>query len=69
MKIKFENIRAEIVRKGWTIEQFCNVIGISKKTFYLWEKKGDFPLSNALKMSAIFEKPIDYIIGIEDMSA
>lgn len=69
MKIKFDNIRAEIARKGWTIEQFCRKIGISKGTFYSWEEKGDFPLSYVIKMSSLFGKSIDYLIGIENLSA
>ncbi len=69
MKISFDNIRAEISRKGWTIEQFCKELGISKNTFYSWEEKGDLPLSKCLKMSSMFHKSIDYLIDIDSLSA
>lgn len=69
MKIKFQNIRAEITRNNWTIEQFCEKLGVSKGTFYKWEEKGDFPISYAVKMTEIFAKPLDYLLVMDELRA
>lgn len=62
MKITFNNIRAEIARRGWTIEQFCKKLGIGKRTFYDWETKGDLPASYVLQMAQMFDTTTDYLI-------
>ena len=65
METSFNNIRAEISRRGWTIEQFCREIGIAKRTFYDWESKKDFPVSYAILIAEMFCVSVDYIIGIK----
>ena len=62
MKIRFDNIRAEIARNRFTIEQFCKKLGVEKKTFYNWESKGDLPASYVLEMANLFNTSTDYLI-------
>lgn len=64
-EIDFRNIRAEITRKGWTIEQFCNELGIVKRTFYDWESKKDFPVKYLLAMAQMFGVSLEYALGVQ----
>lgn len=60
----FDNIRAEIKRKRWTVEEFCSKLGIPRTRFYRWEDNGDFPTSYLLKMSIILDVSPDTILGL-----
>lgn len=64
MDISFNNVRAEIRRRGWTIEQFCEALGISKRAFYDWEAKKDFPVSYAIKMARMFNTSLEYVLNV-----
>ena len=64
-KIPFDNIRAEISRRRWSIDEFCEKIGIGRKTFYNWEEKGDFSISYLIKMSELFGVSTDELLGID----
>lgn len=64
MDISFNNVRAEIARRGWTIEQFCQNLGISKRTFYDWELKKDFPVSYAIQMAMMFNSSLEYVLNV-----
>ncbi len=45
----FHNIRAECARIDLSITRFCEEIGVSRKTWYLWMEKGDLPTSALVK--------------------
>lgn len=64
-EIDFKNIRAEIARRGWTIEQFCGELGIVKRTFYDWESKKDFPVRYALAIADMFGVSLEYVLGVQ----
>ena len=64
MEIRFNNVRAEITRRNWTIEQFCKELGISKRTFYDWEDKKDFPVSYAIKIAKMFNASLEYVLNV-----
>lgn len=65
MKITFNNIRAEIARRGWTIEQFCEKLKIGKRTFYDWESKADLPSSYAVEIAVLFNTSIEYVLNVQ----
>ena len=64
MDISFNNVRAEITRRGWTIEQVCKELGIAKRTFYDWEDKKDFPVSYAVQMAKMFNTSLEYVLNV-----
>ena len=68
-EIDFRNMRAEITRKGWTIEQFCAELGIVKRTFYDWEAKKDFPVKYLLTMAQMFGVSMEYVLGVQPTAA
>lgn len=65
MEQVFDNIRAECARRHWTKEEFANKLGIERKTFYNWEKKRDFPISELVKMAALFGVTTDKLLGLD----
>jgi DNA-binding XRE family transcriptional regulator len=60
----FDNIRAECARKRWSIDEFSDMLGIERKTFYNWEKKKDFPVSALVMMAKMFGITTDALLGI-----
>ena len=61
------NIEAERARKGWTNTQLADAVGVTRRTLYQWMEKGDMPASALIKMSQIFGKTVDYLLGISDV--
>ncbi len=61
----YVNIEAERKRSGLTQEEFVQKIGISRKTYYLWQLKEEFPSSVLLKISNLFNCSIDYLLGMK----
>lgn len=66
-KNSFTNIEAERARKGWTNTQLADAVGVTRRTLYQWMEKGDMPASALIKMSQIFGKSVDYLLGISDV--
>lgn len=66
-KNSFINIEAERARKGWTNNQLAEAVGVTRRTLYQWMEKGDMPASALIKMSQIFGKSVDYLLGISDV--
>ncbi|MBQ5315932.1 MAG: helix-turn-helix transcriptional regulator [Oscillospiraceae bacterium] len=60
----FDNIRAEISRKRWSIEDFCQELGIQRTMFYRWEDKGDLPVSQLIRISQVLSVSTDYLLGL-----
>ena len=66
-KNSFINIGAERARKGWTNTQLADAVGVTRRTLYQWMEKGDMPASALIKMSQLFGKSVDYLLGISDV--
>ena len=66
-KNSFINIEAERARKGWTNNQLADAVGVTRRTLYQWMEKGDMPASALIKMSQLFGKSVDYLLGISDV--
>lgn len=60
----FNNIRAECARQHMTIEQMTDQAGISRKTFYNWEKKGDLPVKMLDQIATVLKTTTDKILGL-----
>lgn len=59
----YNNIRVECVRLGISIEQMCNDLNISRKSYYNWQNKGNIPASKLIAMANYFECSVDYLLG------
>lgn len=64
METLFRNIRAEITRNSFTIEDFSKKLGIERKTFYNWEEKKDLPVSYLKKAAELFGVSTDELLGL-----
>ena len=54
--------------KDWTLERLGNEVGLGKTTVLNWEKSGSVPNEEVLrKLSSLFEVPIDYLLGNDEM--
>lgn len=54
--------------KDWTLERLGNEVGLGKTTVLNWEKSGSVPNEEILrKLSSLFEVPIDYLLGNDEM--
>jgi len=59
----FGNIRAECARKRITIAELTERLGIERRTFYNWEKKGDISVATLEKTAAVLGVPLDRLMG------
>ena len=64
--LKYPNIDAERARKNMSVDGLTNQLGVCKKTYYNWLKKGKIPQTMLEKMANLFHCSIDYLLGIED---
>ena len=61
--MKYPNIDAERARHGLSLEGLAAELGVSRKTVYNWMTSGNIPQRALLKMSDLFDKSIDYLLG------
>ena len=60
----YPNIEAERARKGMTIEALTNTLGVSRKTYYNWVKKGNIPQKKLASMAEVFGVSADYLLQV-----
>ena len=63
MKPIFENIRAELKSRKWSIDSFCGKLGIRRNRFYNWEKSNDLPASYLIRTAELFGISVDELIN------
>ena len=61
----YPNIEAERARNGYTITQLCAELSIERGTYYKWQKTGNIPASQLIKLSNIFKTSTDYLLGLK----
>ena len=64
MSTTFANIRAECARNGLSIDEFSKILGVDRSTYYRWERNKNIPSKHLAKMSEIFGKSVDNLLGI-----
>lgn len=62
MKPIFENIRAELKSRKWSIDRFCGKLGIRRNRFYCWEKANDLPASYLIRTAELFGMSVDELL-------
>lgn len=58
----YPNINAERSRKGMTISDLADALGVTRKTLYNWMAHGHIPKNALEKMSTLFDCSIDYLL-------
>lgn len=56
-----DNINGEIRRRGMTKEEFCQQIGIDRRTYSSWQSKGELPSTVLLKCAKLLNCSLDYL--------
>ena len=56
-----DNVNSEMKRFGMSQKTLCTQLGIGRKTFYEWKKKGDIPATKILACAKIFNCTLDYL--------
>lgn len=62
VSMTYPNIEAERARHGFTKEEFSQLLGVSRKTYYNWVSNGKIPQSKLELMASIFNTSIEYLI-------
>ena len=62
----YRNIEAERARKGLTIKELTDALGLKEeKTYRNWRDSGkDLSSAVLIKMSEIFDCSVDYLLGL-----
>jgi transcriptional regulator with XRE-family HTH domain len=63
-KLKYPNIEAERARRGLTVEELAEKLGVSRKTYYNWISKGKIPADKVNMLSEMFFVSSDYLLGV-----
>lgn len=61
--MKYPNINAERARMNLSLEDFASKLGVSRKTVYNWMNSGNIPQHALVKMSELFGRSADYLLG------
>jgi transcriptional regulator with XRE-family HTH domain len=62
-KLRYPNIAAERARMGLTLEEFSELLGVTRKTILNWETKGNIPQGALEKMADLFHVTVDYLLA------
>lgn len=60
---RYPNIEAERVRLNLSQEKLVNELGIERKTYYNWLRKGNIPVCFLSKLADRFDCSVDYLLG------
>ena len=62
-ELKYPNIEAERVRKSISQEELAKKLGVERKSYYNWLKRGNIPVSMLIQLSDLFDCSTDYLLG------
>lgn len=63
----YRNIEAERARKGWTVSETAEKLGITEATYINRKKKLSRMSGDELvKISSVFGVSVDYLLGLTD---
>lgn len=62
-----DNINGEIRRQGMSKDEFCDLLGVERRTYTHWQSKGELPSTKLLKCAKILNCSVEYLV--RDVSA
>jgi transcriptional regulator with XRE-family HTH domain len=62
-RLRYPNIAAERARMGLTLEEFSEILGVTRKTILNWETKGNIPQGALEKMADLFNVTVEYLLA------
>lgn len=60
--LTYPNIEAERARRGYSKDEFSQLLGVSRKTYYNWVSKGKIPQGKLEQMASIFGTTTEYLL-------
>ena len=68
--MKYPNIEAERIRRGFTKESFAEAIGVSKRTIGNWQSGStELPVTKLVRICAVLGCRSDYLLGLEEVKS
>lgn len=58
----FQNIRAELKKRKWSIDRYCRKLGVRRNRFYCWKKANDLPASYLIRTAELFGLTVEELI-------
>ena len=58
---RFPNIAAERAKRGMSLNDLADAIGVSRKTLFNWRRAGHIPGDALTRMSQIFGVSVEYL--------
>lgn len=65
-KLFYPNIAAERAKRKMSVDALANELGVTRKTIYNWESKGNIPRKHLEKMAAMFDCTTDYLLEVSE---
>lgn len=59
----YPNIEAERARFNLSQEELSKQLGVERKSYYNWLKKGNIPVAVLISLAEIFNCSTDYLLG------
>lgn len=59
----YNNINVELTKHNMSVGKFIQKIGISRSTYYAWQRTGNIPATKLIKMAELFGCSVDYLLG------
>lgn len=58
----FQNIRAELKKRKWSLDRYCKRLGVRRNRFYCWEKANDLPASYLIRTAELFGLTVEELL-------
>lgn len=63
----YSNLEAERARKGWTIQQAADKLGITEKTYrYRLANAQNMSVTTLVEYAKLYGCSVDYLLGLSD---
>lgn len=63
----YSNLEAERARKGWTIQQAADKLGITEKTYrYRLANAQNMSVSALVEYAKLYDCSVDYLLGLSN---
>ncbi len=62
----YNNINVELAKRNMPVGEFIQKIGVSRSTYYAWQRSGNIPATKLIKMAELFGCSVDYLLGRTD---
>ena len=65
-KLFYPNIAAERAKRKMSVDALATELGVTRKTIYNWENRGNIPRKKLEKMAVLFGCTTDYLLEVAE---